>query len=239
MKIELSLVAKKRVGVLAQIASEVFREGFQLLDQKIATLNDPEFYDLTLVLEGPEVAAGRVASNLKALDAVLKLEDRSRAERPRAAAISVEELAPRLQAAFVQVVDAFPDVAGPVQRFAATLEGASRRHALFSLGQRVGRREYKKRFSLGSPLKLDLALRRIAVPALRPFAKVDAADSKLWVRSCPFCINLRAAEPCCDFLAGFLHGLLEANPGTPDVRVQEVQCKACGHAECTFSCVQA
>jgi predicted hydrocarbon binding protein len=236
MNIKLSLVAKKRVGVLAQIASEIFREGFQLIDQKIATLTDPEFYDLTLILEGPESAAARVTASLRALDAVVKIEGAS--ERAPAPA-PVEDLGPRLHAAFVQVVDAFPDVVGPVQRFAASLDGASRRRALFSLGQRVGRREYKKRFSLGSPLKLDLALRRIAVPALRPFAKGEVVESTLRVPSCPFCINLRAAEPCCDFLAGFLHGLLEANPGTPDVRVQELRCKACGHAECTFSCTQA
>jgi predicted hydrocarbon binding protein len=235
MKITLSLVAKKRTGVLAQIATEIFHEGFFLIDQKIATLSDPEFYDLTLILEGPELAAARVAARLRALDSVIKLEDGSRAARPPEAAPG-EDLAPRLQAAFIQVIEAFPEVAGPVQRFAASLDSASRRRALFSLGQRVGRREYKKGFSLGSPLKLDLALRRIAVPALRPFAKAEVAESILSVRSCPFCINLRAHEPCCDFLAGFLNGLLESNPGTAFVRVQELRCKACGHGECAFSC---
>jgi predicted hydrocarbon binding protein len=238
MKIKLSLVAKKRVGVLAQIASEIFRQDFQLIDQNIATLKDPEFYDLTLVLEGPELAAARLMASLRALETVVRLDDRSSAERTPEAA-PVEDLAPRLQAAFVQVVAAFPDVAGPVQKFAASLASASRRRALYSLGERVGRREYQKRFALGSPLKLDLALRRIAVPAVRPFAKAEAVESTLRVRSCPFCINLHSAEPCCDFLAGFLHGLLEANPGTPAVRVQELRCKACGHAECAFSCTPA
>jgi predicted hydrocarbon binding protein len=238
MKIELSLVAKKRVGVLAQIATEVFRLDFQLIDQNIATLKDPEFYDLTLILEGPAAAAGRLIATLRTLDAVVKLDDRSGAERTFEAA-PIDDLAPRLQAAFVQVAAAFPDVAGPVQRFAASLGSANRRRALYSLGERLGRREYQKRFALGSPLKLDLALRRIAVPAVRPFAKADVVESTLRVRSCPFCINLHSAEPCCDFLAGFLNGLLEGNPGTPSVRVRELWCKACGHPECAFSCTSA
>jgi predicted hydrocarbon binding protein len=238
MKIKLSLVARKRVGILAQIASEVFREDFQLIDQKIASLSDPEFYDLTLFLEGPGPAATRLEASLAALDGIVKVENASLAEQAPARA-PVEDLAPRLQAAFVEVVEAFPHLAGPVQRFAASLDGANRRRALFSLGDRVGRREYKKRFSLGSPLKLDLALRRIAVPALRPIAKADVTESTVRVPNCPFCINLRTAEPCCDFLAGFLQGLLDANPGTSGLRVQEHRCKACGHAECTFSCTQS
>ncbi len=150
-----------------------------------------------------------------------------------------DNLETRLQAAFVEVVDAFPQVVGPVQRFANSLAGATRREAVFRLGQRTGRREYKRSFSLGSPLKLEPALRRMLVPALRPFAKAVATDSTLSVPDCPFCINLQAAEPCCDFLRGFLQGFLDVNPGTPGLRVAEVRCKACGHAECSFTCAAA
>ena len=45
--------------MLAQIATEVFRADCQLLDQSIAVLRDPEFWDLTLTLEGSEAAAER------------------------------------------------------------------------------------------------------------------------------------------------------------------------------------
>jgi predicted hydrocarbon binding protein len=238
MKIALSLVARKRAGMLAQIAAEVFRADCQLLDQKMAAQGDPDLYDLTLILDGPEGAAARVTAGLAALDGVVMVGDASPpAEAKRAAA--VENLEARLQAAFVEVVDAFPHIVGPVQKFANALDGASRKEAVFRLGQRMGRREYKKNFSLGSPLKLELALRRMLVPALRPFAKASAADSTLSVPDCPFCINLRAAEPCCDFLGGFLQGFLDANPATPGLRVRELRCKACGHAECSFSCTPA
>jgi predicted hydrocarbon binding protein len=237
MKIALSLVARKRTGMLAQIAAEVFRADCQLLDQKMAAQGDPDLYDLTLILEGPEGAAGRVTAGLAALDGVFRVGDVPPPVDSRRA--GVENLEARLQAAFVEVVDAFPQIAGPVQKFANALEGAGRREAVFRLGQRVGRREYKQHFSLGSPLKLDLALRRILVPALRPFAKATAADTTLSVPDCPFCINLRAAEPCCDFLGGFLQGFLDANPATPGLRVRELRCKACGDAECSFSCTPA
>jgi predicted hydrocarbon binding protein len=246
MKFIISLVARKRSGMLAQIATQVFRADCQLLDQSIAMLRDPEFWDVTLTLEGSEAAAERMRAGLEALDGVLKVGDPSGPAAPAAAAaagtarpLSAVDVETRLQAALAEIVDAFPQIVDPVQRFAAAFEGAGRREASFRLGQRMGRREYKRSFSLGSPLKLDLALRRMVVPALRPFAKAEAQDATLRVPNCPFCINLRAAEPCCDFLGGFLQGFLDAHPGTPGLRVREVQCKACGHAECSFSCLPA
>ena len=243
MKFMISLVARKRSGMLAQIATEVFRAECQLLDQSIAMLRDPEFWDLTLTLEGSEAAAERARAGLEALDGVLKVANPSGPAAPAAAAavrpVGAADVEVRLQAALAEIVDAFPQIVDPVQRFAASLEGAGRREASFRLGQRMGRREYKRSFSLGSPLKLDLALRRMVVPALRPFARAEAQDTTLRVPNCPFCINLRAAEPCCDFLGGFLQGFLDAHPGTPGLRVREVQCKACGHAECSFTCVPA
>lgn len=246
MKFIISLVARKRSGMLAQIATQVFRADCQLLDQSIAMLRDPEFWDVTLTLEGSEAAAERMRAGLEALDGVLKVGSPSGPAAPAAAAaagtgrpVSAVDIETRLQAALAEIVDAYPQIVDPVQRFAAAFEGAGRREASFRLGQRMGRREYKRSFSLGSPLKVDLALRRMVVPAMRPFAKADAQDTTLRVPNCPFCINLRAAEPCCDFLAGFLQGFLDAHPGTPGLRVREVQCKACGHAECSFSCLPA
>lgn len=246
MKFIVSLVARKRSGMLAQIATEVFRSDCQLLDQSIAMLRDPEFWDVTLTLEGSEAAAERVRAGLETLDGVLKVGTPSGPAAPAAAAAAgtgrpaaAVDVETRLQAALAEVVDAFPQIVDPVQRFAASFEGAGRREASFRLGQRMGRREYKRSFSLGSPLKLELALRRMVVPALRPFARAEAQDTTLRVANCPFCINLRAAEPCCDFLGGFLQGFLDAHPGTPGLRVREVQCKACGHTECTFSCLPA
>jgi predicted hydrocarbon binding protein len=243
MKFIISLVARKRSGMLAQIATQVFRADCQLLDQSIAMLRDPEFWDVTLTLEGSEAAAEQMKAGLEALDGVLKVGNPSGPAAPAAAgtgrppgAVDVET---RLQAALAEIVDAFPQIVDPVQRFAASFEGAGRREASFRLGQRMGRREYKRSFSLGSPLKLELALRRMVVPALRPFARAEVQDTTLRVPNCPFCINLRAAEPCCDFLGGFLQGFLDAHPGTPGLRVREVQCKACGHAECSFSCLPA
>jgi len=249
MQFMISLVARKKAGMLALIASEVFRADCKLIDQTTTPLRDPEFCDMTLTLEGPETAAERVRSGLATMEGVLKVGNRQPLVAPT---VSVAPAAPvaarpaaasdfeaRLQAALVEIVDAFPQIVAPVQKFANSLEGAGRREAMFRLGQRVGRREYKKGFSLGSPLKLDLALRRMVVPALRPFARAEAHDAGLRVPNCPFCINLRAAEPCCDFLGGFLQGFLDANPSTQGLRVKELQCKACGDADCSFSCVPA
>src|SRR5258708_3391116 len=213
--------------MLAQIAAEVFRADCQLVGQKMAASGDPETYDLTLGMEGPASAAGRLMAGLRALDGVFKVNNGSTPSPPSSLSppsplssplpsppfesrrAEADNLETRLQAAFVEVVDAFPQVVGPGQRFANSLAGATRREAVFRLGQRTGRREYKRSFSLGSPLKLEPALRRMLVPALRPFAKAVATDSTLSVPDCPFCINLQAAEPCCDFLRGFLQGFLD------------------------------
>jgi predicted hydrocarbon binding protein len=137
-----------------------------------------------------------------------------------------------VEAAMAEIVAAFPAVAERVRGLARALPAASRSETLSSLGERLGRREYQRSYALGSPLKLEHALRRMVLPAVRQLARADLAGSALRVTECPFCAASRAEPPGCDFLVGFVRGLLHAAPATAGTMVREARCRAAGGPCC-------
>ena len=128
---------------------------------------------------------------------------------------------------------AFPDVAEIVRHYAQTLSGDKRAKSLLELGNKTGRAIYKRDFSLGSPLKMPAAWRRVIVPAVKHFGDTKASDDSFTLLDGPF--SSRDSQPnCCEFVTGFVQGLLDAGPYTKETRVREATCTAKGAPGCTF-----
>ena len=62
-------------------------------------------------------------------------------------------------------------------------------------------------------------------------AKFDSASASFDITICPVCRGVTADEPVCDFLSGFIEGVLS----NLSIRVDETKCKARGDKSCVFT----
>jgi predicted hydrocarbon binding protein len=224
MQNTISIVVSKRPGVLAQIVSTLMREGCKLMRQAVAAADDPSRQRFTITVEGPEAALSNLSKVLSPFGSVEQRErGRPAAEGPAAG---------WMETAVQEILASFPDVAVRVRSLARGLPRESRAKTLSSLGERLGRREYARSYALGSPLKLEPALRRMVLPAFRQLARTELEGSSLRLAACPFCADAEAEGPCCDFLVGFARGLLDAAPATAGTVVRETRCRAAGDPFC-------
>jgi predicted hydrocarbon binding protein len=230
MQVTISIVVGRRPGLLAQVVSVLMREDCKLLRQAVSKADDPALQRFTITVEGPEAAIHDLPRLLRAFGT---------GETPGTPGTSASGAPPAaapppaaVEAAVQDIVAAFPDVAERVQALARSLPAAVRTATLSSLGERLGRREYRRGYALGSPLKLEQALRRMVLPAVRQLAKADLEASALRLPGCPFCAAPPADGRGCDFLVGFARGLLHAAPATADTAVREARCRAAGDPFC-------
>ncbi len=221
-----SILVSRRPGLLAQVVSALVREGCKLERQAVSPAEDPAMQRFTVTVEGPEAAVRNLSRLLLRFGDVEK-------QAPAATLPAPAEPQPvDVEAAVQEIVAAFPDVAERVCALARSLPAAARTEALVSLGERLGRREFQRNYALGSPLKLDQALRRMVLPAVRQLAKADLEGAALRLPACPFCAAPHAEVPSCDFLVGFARGLLHAAPATAGTVVREARCRATGAPYC-------
>jgi predicted hydrocarbon binding protein len=227
MQNTISIVVRRRPGLLAQIVSTLVREDCKLLRQAASNADDPSLQRFTITVEGPEAAVHNLPRLLRSYGSV---------QLPAPGVPAATEPGPAdLDAAAEDIVAVFPDVAERVRALARSLPPASRGATLAALGERLGRREYQRGYALGSPLKLEPALRRIVLPALRQFGKAELEGSAIRLPACPFCSASRTEAPGCDFLVGFARGLLHAAPATAGATVRETRCLAAGGPFCELA----
>ncbi|HYL05362.1 MAG TPA: hypothetical protein VE075_04950 [Thermoanaerobaculia bacterium] len=224
MQVTISIVVSRRPGLLAQVVSVLMREDCKLLRQAVSKADDPALQRFTITVDGPDAAVHDLPRLLRVFGSV---EPQGLGAQPAAA-----PQREAVETAVQDIVAAFPDVAERVQALARSLPAGVRAATLSSLGERLGRREYQRGYALGSPLKLEQALRRMVLPAVRQLAKADLEGSALRLRGCPFCAALPADGRGCDFLVGFARGLLHAAPATADTAVREARCRAAGDPFC-------
>lgn len=223
MQVTLSVVVSRRPGLLAQVVSVLMREDCKLLRQTVSPTGDPALQRFTMTVEGPEAAIHDLPRLLRGFGSVEAQGLGPQPAAPRPAAV---------EAAVQDIAAAFPEVAERVLALARALPAAARAATLSSLGERLGRREYQRGYALGSPLKLEPAVRRMVLPAVRQLAKAELAGSALRLPACPFCAAPPAGDRGCDFLVGFARGLLHAAPTTADTTVREARCRAAGDPFC-------
>jgi predicted hydrocarbon binding protein len=224
MQVTISIVVSRRPGLLAQVVSVLMREECKLLRQAVSKADDPALQRFTITVEGPEAAIHDLPRLLRTFGSI---EPQGLGAQPAAAPQPAA-----VEAAVEDIVATFPDVAERVQALARSLPEGVRAATLSSLGERLGRREYQRGYALGSPLKLEQALRRMVLPAVRQLAKADLVGSALRLPGCPFCAARPADGRGCDFLVGFARGLLHAAPATADTAVHEAHCRAAGDPFC-------
>jgi predicted regulator of Ras-like GTPase activity (Roadblock/LC7/MglB family) len=134
-----------------------------------------------------------------------------------------------------EIADAYPDLVGPILDLDQTLTSETREAVLTALGKGAGATVFRSRYAnMRVPSSISQGLQLVVVPAVSPFAIANAQGNRLDVLACPFCRRLRSPSPHCQFLAGFVQGLLNSIPGLEGVGVGETLCRAKGDDTCTF-----
>jgi predicted hydrocarbon binding protein len=81
---------------------------------------------------------------------------------------------------------------------------------------------------------MPAAWRRMIVPAVRKFGETKADDKSVTLLDCSFCSSDPTLVSCCEFVTGFVQGLLDAGLYTKGTKVHEVGCKSKGAQGCSF-----
>lgn len=178
--------------------------------------------------------------NLTASVAAKKLAEATKNGPPEAEAPPTFREAPPPQAVAVdqaleKIADAYPDIVGPISDLEQTLIPETREAVLTALGQGVGAMVFLTRYAnMRVPSSISQGLELTVVPAVSPFAIANAQGKRLDVLACPFCRGFRSSSTRCQFLAGFVQGMLNSIPGLEAVWVHETLCRAKGDDTCTF-----
>jgi predicted hydrocarbon binding protein len=215
--ITITIKGADKSGALARISTFFVRKGYPLKGQQV-TQSASGAKLVTFSLDITQLDKAKLAAEIKSLSPDFSVVS---VEGAQSAAPTIKEMAAQ-----------FPDIAPLVQAYGESFGSETRDLELAEAGKRIGAFQYEKEWSLGSPLKMPVALRRTLVPALEALSKVDATDTEVSLPDSPFCGTGRIS--CCEFLTGFMQGFLDAGPLTQNTRVQKTACRAKGDSRCTY-----
>ncbi len=224
-----TILVEKSAGVLSAVVLKLSPKGYRLESHKTMAA-EPGHHRMRLHLKCPGTALDQVERDVQLLGHDIRVEkielDGAHDALDNSTRTQKEVLG--------DIAQAFPDVSQIVRRYGSALSDEMRAKSLFDLGAKTGRATYKRDYSLGSPLKMPAAWRRVIVPALRNFGDARADDASVTLLNCPFC-SAGSEVNCCEFVTGFVQGLLDAGPYTQGKRVRETACGSKGDPGCTFT----
>ena len=223
-----TILVKESAGLLAAVVLKLSPKGYRLESHK-KTQAESGAERIQLFLKCPSTDLEEIEGDLQSLEHGIQIEGIEQAKTSAA----IDEAVRTEKEVLGDIARAFPDVAGIVRKHGRALSAETRAKTLFDLGHKTGRATYKRDFSLGSPLKLPAAWRRVIVPAVRNFGETKAGDDMVTLQNCPFCA-IGSDSSCCDFVTGFVQGLLDAGAYTQGKTVREAACKSKGSEGCTF-----
>lgn len=235
MQHELTITAPNQSGFFAKIMMAVRRHGCQPTEQRRDVRGDSQI--VTLIISGAESLVEALAEDIKAIGSGINTAVTAHGNVIHAgrqdAGSGTKASAPR-SAFLSKLVKDNPNLADLVKQAETEPDENEAENILASIGDRMGRRVYAKNYSLGSPLKLQAALPRMVVPAMKPYVSASVENEAIVIPSCSFCNHDPAQRKMCGFLQGFISGLLHSASTTAAARVELTGCVLKGHASCRF-----
>jgi predicted hydrocarbon binding protein len=219
----------ERMGILSAVALRLSPKGYQLQSQEFAR-TESGLERIRLFLKCPDKSAEQVEQEMRSLGPDITVENVELRSTQAAVAVGNKTEKEVLQ----EISRAFPDVSAIVLKYAVSLSAGTRSESLFGLGNKIGRAIYKRDFALGSPLKVPAAWRRMVAPAVGNFGETEVDDESISLLNSPFRSSNSASVDCCEFVTGFIQGLLDVGPYTKETTVREAECKSKGAPQCTF-----
>jgi len=132
-----------------------------------------------------------------------------------------------------EIINDFKNIGNIVHSFSQRFQGEKIASNIYSLGIAVGSTIYEIEYSLGKPLKLELALKRMLVDAIKSFGVVSCNQHLISIEENIFC-NATSPNGHCYFTHGFVTGFIQSSPVTKDVKVENISCRCQGRTSCVF-----
>ncbi|MDX1410442.1 MAG: hypothetical protein R3330_19965, partial [Saprospiraceae bacterium] len=141
-----------------------------------------------------------------------------------------------------QIVAAYPKILHIVDAFEAEIKDAGERaRRMVTLGEQVGLRMMQGKTDLDDCNNIRDAL-AVVIPILKPLADAHAIGPEIHIRISIFTrrqvntmdLVFGSEASKCDFLTGFIQGLVNSAPMLPQVQVTESMCRTNGDEECVF-----
>ena len=235
METVITISGADKAGALAGLVVFLTRKGYVVKGQKVSELPSGARL-LKIRLDLAQVDKEKLAAEIKALDpqfSVLSIafDGDGASENAKAKAQTPAQSASAL---IKEMASQFPDIVALVRAYGGAFDLKARGEALFEAGKKIGGFNYRKEWSFGNPLRMPTALRRALVPALEKFARVEATDTQIVLPDSPFC-GAGGEINCCDFVAGFMQGFLDAGPLSMNTQVEQAACRARGQSHCAYT----
>ena len=245
MQIDITIVSDKSPGVLARVIVALRKAGLNLTQQQMVEADDHRVF--TLSAQGLGADKGQLKGTIEAIAGVNSVQMAGLAEaaapvaEPAVTASSEGSLAQRL-------AQQFPAIGDAVEQYQADLPAASASELLFALGKEVAEHRLKVLPSVADDVSIKAFINERLLPDLAELADAERDGDQLKVLSSIFSKGKKASGfgyPMggagtlikCDFLSGYIQGLLEAVPALRYGHVEEVMCRKEGQPYCLFEFV--
>ena len=233
---KLELIVRQQTGVLSRVSVWLAQHGYRIKTNQREDNNNDATTRLTLHLEGEFPIPQDILSALGELPdsvAVVQAQSANDSETGNPPGNDTDQkIRKNLESIVNDVWSSFPKIKEKVFMFSKLLSDDNRGAILQKLGFQIGGQLYDKEYALGSRLNFDAALKRMLVPALKPFGKPELSDSIIILNNNIFCEQGMGNSSCCNFIEGFMVGFLDAGQYKADI--QQQQCVSNGDSSCSF-----
>ncbi len=243
MRTELTIKCDKSPGVLARVIVALRRFDANLTKQKMTEAEDHRM--LALTVEGPNMPVSNLLNAVMAIPGVDEVL--SGADLPQAAVTS-SPVRNAGDSAAVAIAEAFPDILDLINAHRATLAQEQAPELMFALGVEVATLRRDAFADVPDTLSVSEFISTRVLPELAGLGDVDMADDDVRVLSSIFSkpkkgqkasgfgFRLGSADTLekCDFLSGYLQGMMEVTPAMRYGHVEETMCRKEGQPYCLF-----
>lgn len=248
--IEFHIYSDRREGLLLELGRIVMSSGFQLLRPRVNSSDGGVL--LTLAVRGPRKNLLALQDRLSSHPQVRRFKSQAIEPMARATLAGADAAAApatggqdvaegkadrqRVEAVLGRLARFYPTIFDEVRALERDLPQNVRAVSTHHAGKRLGAWVFKRDYALGARLGLSMAIKQIALPALRELIPgSELVDGQLRVKDSPLCGTQWHRSASCHFLRGYLEGLLDEPGHLGSLRVTELCCRNVGADACVFA----